>query len=98
VRTAWHGPGDLSPVGHAANLHLDLSCANFGVQEFTAFGEAELEVFSGCPELRGGYLYPNPNPGLGVDMDERKAAKYPASDGPDSWTLTRRPDGTPARP
>ncbi len=20
VRTAWHGPGDVSPVGHAANL------------------------------------------------------------------------------
>ena len=25
VRTAWHGPGDVSPVGHAANLHLDLA-------------------------------------------------------------------------
>ncbi len=24
VRTAWHGPADVSPVGHAANLHLDL--------------------------------------------------------------------------
>ena len=21
IRTAWHGPGDVSPVGHAANLH-----------------------------------------------------------------------------
>ncbi|MDZ4689102.1 MAG: enolase C-terminal domain-like protein, partial [Planctomycetaceae bacterium] len=25
VRTAWHGPGDTSPVGHAAHVHLDLS-------------------------------------------------------------------------
>jgi len=25
IRTAWHGPGDVSPVGHAANLHIDLS-------------------------------------------------------------------------
>ena len=25
VRTAWHGPGDVSPVGHAANLQLDLA-------------------------------------------------------------------------
>ena len=25
VRTAWHGPGDVSPVGHAANVHLDLA-------------------------------------------------------------------------
>ena len=29
VRTAWHGPGDVSPVGHAANVHLDLACPNF---------------------------------------------------------------------
>ena len=32
VRTAWHGPGDTSPVGHAANLALDLCCHNFGIQ------------------------------------------------------------------
>ena len=31
IRTAWHGPGDVSPVGHAANLALDLACYNFGV-------------------------------------------------------------------
>jgi mannonate dehydratase len=98
VRTAWHGPGDVSPVGHAANLHLDLVCANFGVQEFGGFSDAEKEVFPGCPELRGGYLYPNERPGLGVDIDEEKAARYPPFAGPDSWTLTRRPDGTPARP
>src|SRR5262245_47164011 len=29
VRTAWHGPGDVSPVGHAANVHLDLATPNF---------------------------------------------------------------------
>ena len=33
VRTAWHGPGDVSPVGHAANIHLDLATPNFGIQE-----------------------------------------------------------------
>jgi len=98
VRTAWHGPGDVSPVGHAANLHLDLACPNFGVQEFSPFNEASQEVFPGCPELRQGYLYPSDRPGLGVDVDEKKAAQYPCFDGPDEWTLTRRPDGGPARP
>jgi len=98
VRTAWHGPGDVSPVGHAANLHLDVACPNFGVQEFGGFGEAEQEVFPGCPEVRGGYLYPNDRPGLGVDLDEKAAARYPCFEGPDAWTVTRRPDGSAARP
>ena len=98
VRTAWHGPGDVSPPGHAANLHLDLACHNFGVQEWMGFTDSEQEVFPGCPEVRAGYLYPNGKPGLGIDIDERAAAKYPCPDGPDEWTLARRPDGTPARP
>lgn len=33
VRTAWHGPIDMSPVGHAAQMHMDIACTNFGVQE-----------------------------------------------------------------
>ena len=37
VRTAWHGPGDLSPVGVVAQLHLDLAIPNFGIQEFSGF-------------------------------------------------------------
>ena len=37
VRTAWHGPGNTSPVGHAGNAHIDLSIWNFGIQEQTDF-------------------------------------------------------------
>jgi mannonate dehydratase len=94
VRTAWHGPGDVSPVGHAANLHLDLACHNFGIQEVISFGEALYEVFSGIPELRNGYLWANDRPGLGVDIDEAQAAKYPISVQPIGWTQSRGPDGT----
>ncbi len=39
VRTAWHGPNDTSPVGHAANLHFDLWAQNFGIQEWCHFDE-----------------------------------------------------------
>lgn len=39
IRTAWHGPGDTSPIGHAANLALDINCYNFGIQEYSNFGE-----------------------------------------------------------
>ncbi len=94
VRTAWHGPGDVSPVGHAANLHLDLACHNFGIQEVIHFGEALYEVFPGTPELRAGYLWANDKPGLGVDIDEDKAAKYPITVQPIKWTQSRWPDGT----
>ena len=37
VRTAWHGPGDASPVAHAAQLALELSTYNFGIHEGGAF-------------------------------------------------------------
>jgi mannonate dehydratase len=100
VRTAWHGPGDVSPVGHAANLHLDLACHNFGIQEQHNFGEAAREVFPGTPEVRDGRLWPNERPGLGVDIDEALAAKYPFPDHPlnGAWPPVRRLDGTVIRP
>jgi mannonate dehydratase len=98
VRTAWHGPADTSPVGHAANLHLDLACHNFGIQEWCGFPPQVEAVFPGCPSAKDGYLYASAAPGLGIDIDEQAAAKFPCREGPDLWTLTRTPDGTPARP
>ncbi|HTK08790.1 MAG TPA: enolase C-terminal domain-like protein [Ktedonobacteraceae bacterium] len=98
IRTAWHGPQDTSPVGHAANLHLDLSSINFGIQEWSGFPQNTQAVFPGCPEVRNGYMYPNDQPGLGIDVDEKEAAKFPCFDGPPAWTLVRTPDGSPGRP
>jgi mannonate dehydratase len=98
VRTAWHGPQDVSPVGHAANLHLDLWAPNFGIQEWCRFPEQVYEMFPGCPEVRDGYKYPNDRPGLGVDIDEKIAAKFPCTDEIVGWTQTRLPDGSPTRP
>ena len=62
VRTAWHGPGDVSPVGHAAHCHIDLSIWNFGIQESVAFSEKERDIFPGAPELINGYLHVNEAP------------------------------------
>ena len=100
VRTAWHGPGDVSPVGHAANLHLDLACPNFGIQEAHLFGERTREVFPGCPEIRDGMLWANALPGLGIDLDEAAAARFPFPDHPlnGAWPEVRQPDGTVVRP
>jgi len=100
VRTAWHGPGDTSPVGHAANLMLDLNAYNFGIQEYAIFQERTKEVFPGCPEVKNGYMWSNGKPGLGIDIDEKIAAQYPykkrAYGG--AWDTVRRADGSVVRP
>lgn len=98
IQTAWHGPGDVSPVGHAANLHLDVHCPNFGIQEWGGWSEKSEEIFPGLPEVRNGYMYPNDKPGWGIDLDEAKAAQYPPTIENPRWTLARTPDGTSVRP
>jgi mannonate dehydratase len=101
VRSAWHGPGDVSPVGHAANVHLDLAIPNFGIQEAREFTQAEQDVFPGCPELKGGYYWSNDKPGLGIELDEKLAGKFPIMEDPPfdyHWGNLRRRDGTIAKP
>ena len=93
VRTAWHGPGDVSPVGHAANIHLDLNAVNFGIQEWAGINDTLAEVFPGSPVLKNGYVYANDKPGLGIDIDEKLANKYPCSENVTTWTQTRVSDG-----
>jgi len=102
VRTAWHGPGDASPLAHAAQLALELSAYNFGVHEGSGFPKETAEVFAGCPEVKDGYMLASEKPGLGIDFDEKLAAKFPIPPGPPnfdySWGTTRRRDGTVIRP
>ena len=102
VKTAWHGPGDVSPIGHAANVALDLVSYNFGIQEYSPFNERVQEVFSGCPEQKNGFLYANEKPGWGIEIDEKAAKKYPFGYGErgerkdlnGGWGEIRRRDGT----
>ena len=100
VRTAWHGPGDTSPVGHAANLALDLNAWNFGIQEYAIFSERTREVFPGCPEVRDGHMWGNGEPGLGIDIDEEQAVKFPFKDREfgGAWDTVRRADGSMVKP
>jgi mannonate dehydratase len=98
VRTAWHGPGDVSPVGHACNGHLDIAVHNFGIQEGPNFNDALREVFPGCPEIKNGYMHLNDAPGFGIDLNETLAAKYPLPDHPGYWEPLRRRDGSANRP
>ena len=77
VRTGCHGPTDLSPVCMAAALHFDVSIPNFGIQEWMHHTKETDEVFQRGYSYRGGALHPAEVPGLGVEIDEKLAAKYP---------------------
>jgi len=101
VRTAWQEGGDNDPVNLAAAFHLDMAVWNFGIQEENHFTDAEAEVFPGCPRVDRGYLYPSDRPGLGVDLDEPKAAALlgGAAEGYHRpYGIDRRADGTAVRP
>ena len=102
VRTAWHGPGDASPIAHAAQLALELAIYNFGVHEGSGFPKETQDVFLGCPEVKNGYMLAQEKPGHGIEVDEVAAARFPVTDTPPnfdySWGTTRRRDGTVIRP
>jgi mannonate dehydratase len=102
IKTAWHGPGDVSPIGHAANVTLDVTCYNFGIQEYSPFNDRLREVFSNCPVMKDGNLYANEAPGWGIEVNEQAAAKYPYGSFESEemkrlnggWSEIRRLDGT----
>lgn len=95
VGTAWHAPADVSPVGAAANLALDVTTAAFQIQEGHIYPDAVLETFPGTINPSQGYLYPHDAPGWGVDLDEKQAAKHPpVTHQHERWAArVRRPDG-----
>ena len=77
VRTGSHGATDLSPVCMAAALHFDISVHNFGIQEYMRHTPETDAVFPHAYTFHDGTMYPGDRPGLGVDIDEALAAKYP---------------------
>jgi mannonate dehydratase len=77
VRTGCHGATDLSPVTMAAALHFDLSVANFGIQEYMRHTAETDLVFPHHYRFADGFMHPGDAPGLGVDIDETAAARFP---------------------
>ena len=77
VRTGSHGATDLSPVCMAAALHFDLSVHNFGIQEYMPHTAETDAVFPRVYTFEDGYMHPGEAPGLGVDIDEELAGRYP---------------------
>jgi mannonate dehydratase len=77
IKSGMHGPTDISPVGMAAALHLDLAIHNFGIQEYVPHGERTRQVFDMSYTWQDGLLHPGDTPGLGVDLDPDAAGRYP---------------------
>jgi mannonate dehydratase len=77
VRTGSHGATDMSPICMAAALHFDLSVHNFGIQEYMRHSKETDAVFPHAYSFESGFMHPGEAPGLGVDIDETLAAKYP---------------------
>ena len=92
VRTGFHGATDLSPVTMGAALHFDTWVPNFGIQEYMFHTDETDAVFPHDYVLRNGRLHVGDTPGIGVDIDEKLAAKYPYS--PRQLPIARLEDGT----
>jgi mannonate dehydratase len=77
VRTGCHGATDLSPVTLAAALHFGLAVHNFGIQEHMPHTAETDAVFPHHYTFDRGTMHPGDAPGLGVDLDEKLAARHP---------------------
>jgi mannonate dehydratase len=76
IKSGFHGPTDISPVGQAAALHLDIAIHNFGIQEYMKHSDDTLQVFKTSYTFEDGLLHPGDNPGLGVEYDEALADTF----------------------
>jgi mannonate dehydratase len=100
LKTAFQEGGDNDPVNQLAAYHVDISSPAFGIQEENRFPDSVREMMPGLAEIRKGYLYGSGKPGLGIDLDEKLAAKYPLPPIPDGgpYPLDRTLDGALVKP
>lgn len=92
MRTGSHGATDLSPVSLSAAVHLDVTVPNFGIQEYMEHSPLTHEVFHTSYEFHEGALHPSSAPGLGVELDEEAAVRFPYN--PKYLPVGRRTDGS----
>jgi len=100
VRTAFQQGGEPDPIHQMATYHVEISSPAFGVHEQCRFPELIHEMMPGTAEIKGGYLYGNSRPGIGVDLNEAIAAKYPLKPYPYplGWLTVHSIDGAVGKP
>ena len=77
IKSGFHGPTDISPIGFAAQLHVGLFIHNYGIQEYMQHSKATNEVFEQSMTFIDGYLHPSDQPGLGVEFNIEAAESFP---------------------
>jgi mannonate dehydratase len=92
INTGFHGATDLSPVNLAATIHFNIAINNFGIQEYMPHQEIVNDIFKTNYKFDNGFLSIDDTPGIGVDIDEEQAAKYPYSMA--CLPVNRKSDGT----
>jgi mannonate dehydratase len=92
IRLGPHGPSDVSPAALAASLHVGLATPNFAIQEYMGYSDLVHEVFRHGWDYADGHLHPGNAPGIGVEVDEVLAARYPYE--PAYLPVARRRDGS----
>lgn len=92
IKSGFHGPTDISPVGQAAAMHLGLAIHNFGIQEYMRHSDPTLEVFRTSYTFADGLLHPGDVPGLGVEYDDQAGDAHGYS--PAYLPVNRLTDGT----
>lgn len=92
INTGFHGATDLSPVNLAAAIHFNTAVNNFGIQEYMLHQEIVNEVFKTNYRFEDGFLTIDDSPGIGVDIDEKAAAKFPYAMA--RLPVNRKSDGT----
>lgn len=100
VKTAWHGPRDVSPIGHSVNLALGITSSSFGIHEHFEFSDLTREIFPGTITSVDGSVNLGNESGLGVGFDQAAAKKCPAVSAKTNWhySRVRRKDGALQRP
>jgi mannonate dehydratase len=100
LKTAWQEGGENDPVNQMASYHVDISTPAFGIQEENSFPAVTREILPGTGEIRKGYLYGSGLAGLGLDINEEMAAKYPLEEIRDggAYRTDRTMEGRPVWP
>ena len=93
MAVAPHNPN--GPIATAAVVHFALSTPNWLIQEAIANDVPwRNEVITNPIEVVNGYIDPPTRPGLGIDVNEQAAAKYPFQ--PETMQRYFHPDGAVA--